>query len=167
MIAPDLSEVITGTPYEAISQHIATVEEHIRYVREYGTQLMIDPVQLAIHDQSKFTETELIPYTKRFVLQQHDQDEWNAAYLHHIHNNPHHWQHWIVPNTDRVARMPDRYVLEMVADWQAANKVYDGSDDMEPWLVENLHKVKLHPESGKLLLQVLTDLGYNQVVGFY
>lgn len=47
--------------------------------------------------------------------------DFNIAWLHHIHNNPHHWNHWIIQNdTDgvEVIRMPEKYAKEMVADWR-------------------------------------------------
>lgn len=46
----------------------------------------------------------------------------NYGWLHHIHNNPHHWQYWVLINDDKelgckALEMPDRYIFEMIADW--------------------------------------------------
>ncbi len=47
----------------------------------------------------------------------------NAAWLHHIHANPHHWQHWILHQDDgrTIVLVPDNATVnEMIADWIGA-----------------------------------------------
>lgn len=47
----------------------------------------------------------------------------DAAWLHHIHANPHHWQHWILHEDSGkviVLVMPLAAINEMVADWIGA-----------------------------------------------
>lgn len=84
-----------------------------RYLCEYG------------HDLSKYNEEEYDAYDKYFyggnksyaVVQ-----NFNKAWLHHIHKNPHHWQHWVLINDDPdegeiILDMPDKYIIEMICDW--------------------------------------------------
>ena len=40
--------------------------------------------------------------------------------MHHIHNNPHHWQHWVLLRDDgdiETLDMPMHYIIEMICDW--------------------------------------------------
>lgn len=91
------------------------------------------------HDQSKWSYDEYQAYDAYFygprgvnrkdggsgTKETADDDileAFNYAWLHHIHNNPHHWQYWVLVNDDKelgnvVLEMPDRYILEMIADW--------------------------------------------------
>ena len=55
--------------------------------------------QIATHDESKFSSEEYDAYdtyfygnNKTFMVV----ENFNKAWLHHIHNNPHHWQHWVL-----------------------------------------------------------------------
>ncbi|MCP4990916.1 MAG: hypothetical protein GY928_34195 [Colwellia sp.] len=124
-----------------------------------------------IHDWSKFTPSELQHYQRQFFGDKGDPIGYNKAWHHHIVNNPHHWNHWLVSgdywNESRGAingaiEMPETYVREMVADWMGAGRAYKGIWDMSKWLSENLHKVTLHPKSQRYLEGVLLDVGYNQ-----
>ena len=47
-------------------------------------------------------------------------ERFNIAWLHHIHNNPHHWQHWVLlqdEGTVVCVDMPMNYIIEMICDW--------------------------------------------------
>ena len=47
-------------------------------------------------------------------------NEFDKAWLHHIHNNPHHWQYWVLLKDDGdigVLDMPTNYIIEMICDW--------------------------------------------------
>lgn len=83
------------------------------------------------HDRSKYNG-EYEPYDKYFYgpdgiknpagPSKEVQEAFNYAWLHHIHNNPHHWQHWLLVNDDEdlgmvALEMPDRDILEMICDW--------------------------------------------------
>ena len=56
--------------------------------------------QLLDHDESKWSEEEYGPYDEYFYGSKDNIDEFNYAWLHHIHNNPHHWQYWVLVNDD-------------------------------------------------------------------
>ena len=77
------------------------------------------------HDESKFNQDEYSAYDKYFyggnrsyaVVQ-----EFNYAWLEHIHRNPHHWQHWVLISEDSddgeiIMDMPYQYIIEMICDW--------------------------------------------------
>lgn len=112
--------------------------------------------RLLWHDYSKLSKTEFGPYARRFCsgragLTDHsaDPDEWQRAWLHHWHKNPHHWEHWVRISDHGVIplKMPLTYVLEMIADWKGAGKAYTGSNDCKPWYLANRDKMVLHPHT--------------------
>lgn len=82
-----------------------------------------------MHDASKFGRAEWSPYVASFYGP-HAQDRtteikdaFDRAWLHHIHANPHHWQHWILredTGSTKVLLMPSDIAVEMLADWLSA-----------------------------------------------
>lgn len=79
--------------------------------------------QIAVHDESKFSNEEYDAYDKYFygrVRSYEVRNEFDKAWLHHIHNNPHHWQHWVLMRDDgdiEALDMPMNYIIEMICDW--------------------------------------------------
>lgn len=79
------------------------------------------------HDQSKYDEEEYDAYDKYFNGGNRSYEvvnNFNYAWLRHIHNNPHHWQHWVLVNDDPdkaevILDMPDVYIIEMICDWMS------------------------------------------------
>lgn len=158
---------------KAVAEAFAeSLREHIAYVQEAGRMIGVPEQQLEIHDQSKWTEAEFPGYARHFKGGGAP-DEFAAAWLHHIHYNPHHWQHWIFPDgftpkgskvENGVVRMPPLYALEMVADWMGASRAYTGSWDMTDWLDKNIPKIRVHSETMPLLRGILDSLGYADIV---
>lgn len=158
--------------HEAWKKHYEKLILHIRAVQAAGAALGVSPRQLEVHDLSKFSLDEFGSYAMHFegggapVL-------FENAWHHHLHHNPHHWQHWIFPDgfamregrSERgVLPMPRRYALEMVADWMGAGFAYAGSWDMSDWLRANLPKIVVHSQTAAYLRRVLTDIGYGEIV---
>lgn len=96
---------------------------------------LINPDIFNDHDQSKFMPEEYDAYDNYFYNGGHSTEEgkkaFDEAFLHHIHMNPHHWQHWVLVDDwgdswasshieekqTRAQDMPDIYILEMICDW--------------------------------------------------
>jgi len=125
--------------------------------------------RLFIHDWSKFTRAELLQYNRQFFGGGGDPIGFAHTWHHHIVNNPHHWNHWVVCGdywtkekgaVNGALEMPEVYVREMVADWMGASRAYTGSWDMESWLLKNLPNIVLHPDSRDKLFEVLKEQGY-------
>lgn len=80
---------------------------------------------IAHHDYSKENQEEYTAYGDYFYGGNHSfavVRDFNFAWLHHIHNNPHHWQHWVLINDDPEngtvgLDMPAKYIIEMICDW--------------------------------------------------
>ena len=126
-----------------------------------------------IHDWSKFTPAELPHYQRQFFGDKSDPEGFAKAWLHHIHRNPHHWNHWVVCGDywtkearkknifNNALPMPPIYVREMVADWLGASRAYTGSWDMTDWLSKNLAQIQIHPHTKFRVTQVLKEMGYD------
>ena len=78
------------------------------------------------------------------------------AFLHHLHNNPHHWQYWVLihdsdeSHKEEVLDMPYNYVVEMVCDWWSFSWMEFWKTGEEEqllgvfaWYDDNKHSMKL------------------------
>lgn len=151
---------------------IESLKQHIAYVQEAGRMIGVAESQLEIHDLSKWSKAEFPGYAMHFKGGGAP-DEFASAWLHHIHFNPHHWQHWIFSDgytpkdsnvQNGVVEMPLYYVTEMVADWMGAGRTYTGSWDMKDWLWEHIPKIKVHSSTANALRGLLDSLGYADIV---
>ena len=75
------------------------------------------------HDLSKYKYQEYAPYDEHFYGNKKGSSsdpDYDRAWLHHIHNNKHHWQHWVLIRDEGELvpiDIPMCYVIEMVCDW--------------------------------------------------
>ena len=101
------------------------------------------------------------------------------SWLHHKGRNRHHFEHWVDYSLDpnyviMGARMPRRYVAEMVMDRISASRNYMGKDydDQKPLEYFLKGKEKLwfvHPQTKKELeglLRILADHGEEKMLTF-
>lgn len=94
---------------------------------ELGLDYLDIENQIEDHDDSKWETEEFDIYRAKFHPEPGEEPisdfEFNKAWLHHIHNNPHHPQYWIYYDEDTndvtVYEMPDKYIVEMLLDWIA------------------------------------------------
>ena len=158
------------TQTKANGEFAIRLSEHLANVRT-GAGIVggISDEQIAAHDVSKLSEEEFDHYARQYCGDRGNPSGYARAWLHHIHNNPHHWQYWMFSDgympkgsdvVDGMVPMPEKYLREMVADWLGASLTYTKSADMTKWLTENLPKIKLHPDTLSRLLVVLGEIGY-------
>ena len=127
------------------------------------------------HDASKYSDEEYSAYDNFFYGEKTQEviENFNKAWLHHIHCNPHHWQYWVLINDDedfkvsgqkfKVIEMPDNYIFEMICDWWSfswkeytenlkGNNNDDKNDKNEP--VKSLYSIFdwYRDHEGKMLL---------------
>lgn len=81
------------------------------------------------HDLSKYSIDEWEGYLDHFYPDDGDPKNpkeveiaYKLAWLHHLHNNPHHWNHWVLLDDDGSGKpeaidMPLEHVLCMLSDW--------------------------------------------------
>lgn len=124
-----LEEHISGVKkaYEWLKKHMPDEFEGIDNVKNWD---------IGEHDKSKFSEEEYAAYDAYFYGEKSAKvkKEFDEAWLHHIHNNPHHWQYWILVEDDskptvnavgtpvmvnsfKCLEIPKHYILEMISDW--------------------------------------------------
>lgn len=150
---------------------------HIQYVKMAGSMQQVDVPKdiLGSHDESKWTEDEFPAYANWFFGDKSDPYGFAMAWNHHIHHNPHHWQHWIFPDRFSlpganiecgVLPMPEKYAREMVADWMGASMAYTRSWNMNDWFIKNVSSIILHTETADFVKYLLAGLGYEQVYHF-
>lgn len=168
-------------------RYAAYVLRHKWFVLLAGLRLGVPVWQLLVHDLSKFSPSEWGAYVDYFyggprlpfeemgvyAKTHHFDATWkkskegvkeafDRAWNHHQKANPHHWQYWILwkdDGTKKALPMPDRYVREMVADWQGAGRAL-GKPDTCAWYKANKGKMVLDE---KTRYRVEGYLGYDDV----
>ena len=169
-----------GLDKSVADAYVESLATHIRYVREAGLRLGVPDEQLAVHDASKCWAVEFPAYARYHWARTHSLplngrvgNDFAHAWLHHIHRNQHHWQHWCFPDgfapqgateaEDGVLPMPERYALEMVADWLGAERAYTGSWNIAEWLTSAMPRIRLHSATAAYVRDVLASLGYARI----
>ena len=114
------------------------------------------------HDESKYSEEEYEPYDLYFYGNKSSKvvKDFNYAWLHHIHHNPHHWQYWVLQHDDEpeeVLEMPYEYVIEMICDWWSFSWKSGKLTEIFDWY-EKHKNMKLHPKTRKLVEDILNDI---------
>lgn len=118
------------------------------------------------HDRSKWDDAEYGPYDAYFYGER-DEEALNRAWHHHIHNNPHHWQHWLSMNDDGKYRDPDKVIphempkvcaLEMVADWWSFSWRTGNLEEVFGWYEEHKDNIILHPKTREFVEAVLDEI---------
>ncbi len=154
-----------------LTQHIKNVGRGLAWLRtnlpdilREGEFLEVNyDLQFQQHDASKYDKEEYDAYdayfygpTRSYKVVQN----FNRAWLHHIHNNPHHWQHWVLleddPSGGNVCiEMPHCYVVEMICDWWAFSWAKDDLTEIFSWWDKHKDIVQLHKNTRKTVLDIL------------
>ena len=146
---------------------------HKWFVFRAGLKIGVPLYQLLVHDLSKYTPAELPHYGRQFYGDKSDPVGFNIAWLHHQNVNAHHWEYWI-PRTghsrcvvpfpdDTPLAMSDNAAREMVTDWFAACRAYEGrwpEVGNWGWLAQNwwIIKKRMHP--------VTVDISFVEITRF-
>ena len=158
---------------EYLAQHRANVTKGYEWMRTNIPEVLPDrygcdyDYQICInHDRSKFNVNEYSAYDKYFyggnksyaVVQ-----DFNYAWLTHIHNNPHHWQYWVLINDDPgegmiILDMPDNYIIEMICDWWAFSWSKDNLFEIFSWYDEHKDYMKLSDKTRKKVEDILAKI---------
>lgn len=144
--------------------------DHIKFVQEaydwLGNRFPDIPEKMSgfvgfDHDNSKFGREEYDAYdryfygNKSFKVKQ----DFDYAWLHRIHCNPHHWQYWVLINDDdgknKPLEIPYRYVIEMICDWWSFSFKKGKLEEIFDWYDDHKDKMVLHPKTRKLVEDIL------------
>jgi len=120
------------------------------------------------HDESKYSTEEYNAYDQYFyggnrsfkVVQ-----DFNYAWLHHIHQNPHHWQYWVLLEDDPEAGLPYKtlpiplpYIFEMIADWWSFSWKAGNLFEIFNWYAEHRDKQYINLNSRMILERILEKI---------
>lgn len=115
------------------------------------------------HDESKVNKDEYEAYDAYFYgnnKSYHVCQDFNYAWLRHIHRNPHHWQYWVLINDDPnegeiILDMPYRYILEMICDWWAFSWAKEDLTTIFGWYEEHKDYMKLSDKTRETVEDIL------------
>lgn len=142
---------------EYLTKHINAVSECYKLLT--GNYLQRDYDDRICHDRSKYSEDEYKAYDEYFYPLSNENEpykkiKFDYAWLHHIHNNPHHWQYWVLINDEEGTYplpIPLMYIEEMVADWGSFAYQKKDGDELIKWYEANRDKQNIHPDSRKII----------------
>ena len=177
---------------EYLAEHISNVSKGLQWMLDnlgfsQEEKSAIEDAMTHQHDASKYDAEEYEAYDKYFyggnrsykVVQ-----DFNYAWLHHIHKNPHHWQYWVLLKDDpeeeerdlkcqpgtgeynavigkfpiKTLLIPLPYIFEMIADWWTFSWKEGNLFEIFNWYAEHRAKQYIHPESRKILEQILEKI---------
>lgn len=116
------------------------------------------------HDNSKYSKEEYAAYDEYFygsIKTSKVIEDFNKAWLHHIHNNPHHWQYWVLVNDDGTAHALDMepiYIIEMVMDWFSFSLNKGSLDEIFEFYESNKSNMILSDNTRLLVEEILAKL---------
>lgn len=137
-----------------LTEHKENVAKGFRWLQENIPEVIEDGFEWQIcfnHDDSKTDPEEYDAYDAYFYGNNRSYSvvqNFNKAWLRHIHNNPHHWQHWILINDEPkegmvVIDMPYIYVVEMICDWWSFSWKKGDLNEIFGWYEDRKDYMKL------------------------
>lgn len=119
--------------------------------------------RIHMHDNSKYSEEEYDAYDKYFygTKTAEVKEAFNFAWLHHIHNNPHHWQYWVLVNDDdgtKALEAPEEYVVEMICDWWSFGHKTGKLEELFDWYDSHKANMIMHKNTKKYVEDILAKI---------
>ena len=148
-----------------IVEHKANVEKAYHWLFDHN---ILDihtarPTQIVSHDLSKYQPEEYDAYDNYFygTKTKEVKEAFDYAWLHHIHNNPHHWQYWVLINDEdgtKALEMPEEYAIEMVCDWWAFSHKSGNLKEIFDWYKSHKKNMILHEKTRKFVEDLLDKI---------
>ena len=149
-----------------LTEHKENVAKGFRWLQENIPEVIEDGFEWQIcfnHDASKTDPEEYDAYDAYFYGNNRSYSvvqNFNKAWLRHIHNNPHHWQHWILINDEPkegmvVIDMPYIYVVEMICDWWAFGWKKGDLNEIFGWYEDRKDYMKLSADTRRSVEYIL------------
>lgn len=159
--------------------HVVNVMKGLNWFNEKMPHLFVDDkfksevfYNICIkHDESKKNRDEYDAYDEYFYGENKDENtinKFNVAWLKHIHNNPHHWQYWVLINDDPengeiILDMPDIYIIEMICDWWSFSWSKNNLTEIFDWYDKHKDYMKLSNHTRQKVESILSDMQYELV----
>lgn len=156
-----------------LQEHKANVKKGYDWIKDNLPELIPADMRMILehqigfaHDASKTKPDEYGPYDTYFYGGNRSSqvvDDFNYAWLLHIHRNPHHWQYWILKNDDQdlgeiVLDMPIEYILEMICDWWSFSWSKDRLYEIFDWYDGRKKYIKLSKNTRKTVEDILDKI---------
>ena len=146
-----------------IIDHKANVLKAYLWLKEHEIISLSLKEQINAHDLSKYTEEEYDLYDNYFYGNKTEKvkREFDYAWVNHIHQNPHHWQYWVLINDEdgtKALEMPENYVIEMISDWWAFSHKSGNLYEIFDWYKKNKKRQILHENTRKLVEEILDKI---------
>lgn len=152
-----------------LSTHITNVKKGYEWIKENLPELIAaDKITdydllIGLHDFSKTDVAEYGPYDAYFYGEEKTPnviEDFNKAWLMHIHRNPHHWQHWILINDDPnegeiIIEMPYHFIIEMICDWWSFSWSKGNLEEIFNWYESRKEYIKLHNNTRAIVEEIL------------
>lgn len=149
-----------------LTEHKENVAKGFRWLQENIPEVIEDGFEWQIcfnHDASKTDPEEYDAYDAYFYGNNRSYavvQNFNKAWLRHIHNNPHHWQHWILINDEPkegmvVIDMPYIYVVEMICDWWSFSWNKGDLNEIFGWYEDRKDYMKLSANTRRSVEYIL------------
>ncbi len=149
---------------EYLHDHIEGVQKAYGWLMEHHLIPADSFVQdLSEHDASKREPKEYEAYDRYFYSGNKSYKvvrDFNYAWLHHIHHNPHHWQYWVLQHDDapeEALEMPKNRVIEMICDWWSFSWKSGNLGEIFDWY-EKHKDMKLHENTRKMVEDILEKI---------
>lgn len=157
-----------GNYPDYLIKHCANVEQAFNWLEENVPEVLTDLGLPATtfynlqesHDNSKWGDQEYQAYDNYFYGDKSYSvvKEFDYAWLHHIHNNPHHWQYWVLMEDEgdiKPLEIPGEFVVEMVCDWLSFAIQKEDMREVFKWYDAHKSKMKLHPKTRRQVEKIL------------
>lgn len=149
-----------------LTEHKENVAKGFRWLQENIPEVIEDGFEWQIcfnHDASKTDLEEYDAYDAYFYGNNRSYSvvqNFKKAWLRHIHNNPHHWQHWILINDEPkegmvVIDMPYIYVVEMICDWWSFSWTKGDLNEIFGWYEDRKDYMKLSANTRRSVEYIL------------
>ena len=159
---------------EYLAEHIGNVNKGLHWMLDnlalsQEEKSAIETAMVSFnHDESKYSAEEYNAYDQYFyggnrsykVVQ-----DFNYAWLYHIHQNPHHWQYWVLLEDDPEAGLPYKtlpiplpYIFEMIADWWSFSWKEGNLFEIFNWYAEHRDKQYIDLNSRMILERILEKI---------
>lgn len=156
-----------------LQDHRDSVKKAFEFIRDRIPSLIPEGQELILtqqicfdHDRSKNNEDECEPYDGYFYGKNRSYQviqDYEYAWLLHIHRNPHHWQYWILNHDDpdeaeTIMDMPENCILEMICDWWSFSWRSENLYEIFDWYDKNGPYMKLSRKTRKSVEIILEKI---------
>lgn len=154
-----------------LDRHRTNVKKGFDWLSENLPELMTNALTARwntefAHDWSKNKPDEYEAYDAYFYGNNRSYEvvqQYQRAWLLHIHRNPHHWQHWVLIHDDMehgeletILEMPYDYIIEMICDWWSFSWQSGNLYEVFKWYEKHSEYMKLAPTT-KITVEYILD----------